>query len=140
MTTARDILQLATERTDRALRGLFDKSGAFIRFASGHSATIENETTQLVKSSHSYNPFPMVAMFTEGVTESSDKGLLEFRIPKIAIVIRTLDNTTEVQKIDDSFRKVVVVKDVVKPYMDDDGILTMGLFDFLLDPGSLDRA
>jgi len=39
--------------------------------------------------------------------------------------------------IDDSFRKIVVVKDVMRPYMDEDGILTMGLFDFLLDPESL---
>ena len=42
------------------------------------------------------------------------------------------------RRVDDSFRKIVVVKDVVKPYMDNDGILTMGLFDFLLDPNSLD--
>ena len=41
--------------------------------------------------------------------------------------------------IDDSFRKIVIVKDVMRPYMDNDGILTMGLFDFLLDPNSLDR-
>lgn len=41
--------------------------------------------------------------------------------------------------IDDSFRKIVIVNRVMKPYMDDDGILTMGLFDFLLDPNSLDR-
>ncbi len=40
--------------------------------------------------------------------------------------------------IDDSFKKIVVVNRVVKPNMDDDGILTMGLFDFLLDPNSLD--
>lgn len=40
--------------------------------------------------------------------------------------------------IDDSFRKIVVVNRVMRPYMDDDGILTMGLFDFLLDPSSLD--
>lgn len=40
--------------------------------------------------------------------------------------------------IDDSFRKIVVVRDVMKPYMDDNGILTMGLFDFLLDQNSLD--
>ncbi|ERL06096.1 putative AAA+ superfamily ATPase [Olsenella profusa DSM 13989] len=40
--------------------------------------------------------------------------------------------------IDDSFRKIVVVNRVMRPYMDDDGILTMGLFDFLLDPNSLD--
>lgn len=41
--------------------------------------------------------------------------------------------------IDDSFKKIVVVKDVVKTHMDDFGILTMSLFDFLLDPESLDR-
>lgn len=40
--------------------------------------------------------------------------------------------------IDDSFKKIVVVKDQVRPYMDNDGILTMGLFDFLLDPNSLE--
>ena len=39
--------------------------------------------------------------------------------------------------IDDSFRKIVVVKDVIRPYMDEDGILTIGLFDCLLDPESL---
>lgn len=39
--------------------------------------------------------------------------------------------------IDDSFRKIVIVRDIIKPYMDNDGILTIGLFDFLLDPNSL---
>ena len=41
--------------------------------------------------------------------------------------------------IGDNFHKVVVVNRVMKPYMDEDGILTMGLFDFLLDAGSLER-
>ena len=40
--------------------------------------------------------------------------------------------------IDDSFKKIVIENRVMKPYMDDDGILTMGLFDFLLNPNSLD--
>ena len=40
--------------------------------------------------------------------------------------------------IEDSFRKIVVVNRVMRPYMDDDGILTMGLLDFLLNPNSLD--
>ncbi len=40
--------------------------------------------------------------------------------------------------IEESFRKIVVVNRVMRPYMDDDGILTMGLFDFLLNPNSLD--
>ena len=42
--------------------------------------------------------------------------------------------------IGDSFKKIVIVNKVMKPYMDDDGILTMGLFDFLLNPSSLDLA
>lgn len=39
--------------------------------------------------------------------------------------------------INDSFRKIIIVNRVMKPYMDDDGILTIGLFDFLLDENSL---
>jgi len=41
--------------------------------------------------------------------------------------------------IDDSFKKIVVVKDVVNTSRDEHGIVTMGLFDFLLDPDSLER-
>lgn len=37
----------------------------------------------------------------------------------------------------DSFKKIVLVRDVVKPTYDEDGILTMSVFDFLLDQGSL---
>jgi predicted AAA+ superfamily ATPase len=34
--------------------------------------------------------------------------------------------------IDDSFKKIVVTKDVIKPWYDDNGVLTINLFDFLL--------
>ena len=43
------------------------------------------------------------------------------------------------ESIGDSFKKVIVVNRVMRPYMDDSGILVMGLFDFLLDPDSLGR-
>ena len=43
------------------------------------------------------------------------------------------------RKIDDSFRKIVITKDIVKPFYDDYGILTMSIYDFLLDPFSLQR-
>ena len=39
---------------------------------------------------------------------------------------------------DDNFKKIVIVKDIIKPQRDDDGILTIGLFDFLQNPHSLD--
>ena len=40
--------------------------------------------------------------------------------------------------VGDSFKKIIVVKDVVKPWHDDDGILTISLYDFLLDEKSLE--
>lgn len=38
------------------------------------------------------------------------------------------------RKIDDSFKKIVITKDFVHPYYDDYGILTVNIYDFLLDP------
>ncbi|KFI93886.1 ATPase (AAA superfamily)-like protein [Bifidobacterium saguini DSM 23967] len=40
--------------------------------------------------------------------------------------------------VDDSFKKIVLVRDVVKPTRDDHGILTMSVYDFLLNPNSLE--
>ena len=40
--------------------------------------------------------------------------------------------------IDDSFKKIIIVKDRIKPFFDENGILTINLFDFLLDKNSLD--
>ncbi len=47
--------------------------------------------------------------------------------------------SASLRRIGDSFKKIIVVKDMVNVTRDEDGIVTMGLFDFLLDPGSLDR-
>lgn len=41
--------------------------------------------------------------------------------------------------IADNFRKVIVVKDDIKRKIDDDGVVTTGLFDFLLDEQSIER-
>ncbi len=43
------------------------------------------------------------------------------------------------RKIDDSFRKIVITKDIVQPYYDDYGILTVNIYDFLLDPKVLEK-
>jgi len=40
--------------------------------------------------------------------------------------------------INDSFKKIIVVKDDVKPRKDDNGITTIGIFNFLLEENSLD--
>ena len=41
-------------------------------------------------------------------------------------------------KINDSFKKIIIVKDYIKRIRDDNGIIVMSVFDFLLDPNSLD--
>ena len=38
------------------------------------------------------------------------------------------------RKIDDSFKKIIITKDIVQPYYDEYGILTVNIYDFLLDP------
>lgn len=43
------------------------------------------------------------------------------------------------RKIDDSFKKIVITKDVVPAHYDEHGILTINIYDFLLDPSSIDR-
>ena len=107
MMTARDILMAATMNTDKALRGRFGTTGPFIRFTSGKSQTVENEIT-LLSTSLNRNPFPLVAMFTEGMYEWEDGGFRNFRIPKTAIVIRTKSvSADEAQKLHDSFSKIL---------------------------------
>ena len=41
--------------------------------------------------------------------------------------------------IDDSFKKIIIVKDRVKAFYDENGILTINLFDFLLNKDSLEK-
>lgn len=41
-------------------------------------------------------------------------------------------------KLRDSFKKIIVVKDNIRPQIDETGIVTMGLINFLLDQNSLD--
>ena len=36
------------------------------------------------------------------------------------------------KRINDSFKKVLIVRDDIAPYHDDNGVLIMGLMDFLL--------
>lgn len=41
-------------------------------------------------------------------------------------------------RINDSFKKIIIVKDDIKPWRDENGILTMGLLDFLMNADSLE--
>ena len=42
------------------------------------------------------------------------------------------------RKIDDSFKKIVVTKDIVPTHYDENGILTVNIYEFLLNPGSIE--
>lgn len=42
-------------------------------------------------------------------------------------------------QVNDSFKKIIVVRDDIQPYRDEKGVLNIGLFDFLLNPTSIDR-
>ena len=43
------------------------------------------------------------------------------------------------RRVGDSFRKIIVVRDKIKLRRDEEGVVTMGLLDFLLDPASLEQ-
>lgn len=43
------------------------------------------------------------------------------------------------RKIDDSFKKIIITKDIVPAHYDEYGILTINVYDFLLDPGCLEK-
>ena len=47
--------------------------------------------------------------------------------------------TKSLRKIDDSFKKIVIVRNPVVRRYDDDGFVILGLLDFLLDESSLDK-
>ena len=40
--------------------------------------------------------------------------------------------------VNDSFKKIIIVKDIIKPQRDENGIVTINLYDFLLNENSLD--
>ena len=43
------------------------------------------------------------------------------------------------RKVQDLFRRILVVGDDVHPWTNDDGVLIVGVRDFLLDEGIMDR-
>lgn len=47
--------------------------------------------------------------------------------------------TNSLLRIDDSFKKVVIVKDVPMPWYTEEGVLVIGIYDFLLNQDSLDQ-
>lgn len=46
--------------------------------------------------------------------------------------------TNSLNRVEDSFKKIVVVKDDIMPWHDDRGILYIGIEEFLLDESAID--
>jgi predicted AAA+ superfamily ATPase len=51
---------------------------------------------------------------------------------------KEIQESRSLTNINDSFKKIIVVKDHIMPRRNEEGILTIGLFDFLLKEDSLD--
>lgn len=51
---------------------------------------------------------------------------------------KRIQETNSLLSIPDSFKKIIVVKDYIKPKRNEQGIVTIGLLDFLLKPELLD--
>lgn len=51
---------------------------------------------------------------------------------------KEMQESRPLRRIDDYFKKIIVVRDNIMPRRNEEGILTLGLFDFLLNEDSLD--
>ena len=51
---------------------------------------------------------------------------------------KEIQESRSLMNINDSFKKIIIIKDHIMPRRNEDGILTIGLFDFLLKEDSLD--
>ena len=58
-----------------------------------------------------------------------------FSMPTIE---KQIQEKASLLSVDDSFKKIVIVKDVINVTRDENGITTMSIYDFLLNEGSLE--
>ena len=105
------------------------------------------EEAFLIQSAHRYDvkgkryiSTPLKYYFCDmGVRNRADRRYYvqsAFSLPDAA---KTEQETWPFSKVDDSFKKVVVVKDDIRPWWTDCGVLVVGLWDFLLDEGILEQ-
>jgi hypothetical protein len=67
----------------------------------------------------------------------ANKGNLRYYIQSAFAMptdVKERQESASLFNIDDSFKKIIIVKDYIKPKRNDDGIVTLGLLDFLLKP------
>ena len=52
---------------------------------------------------------------------------------------KTIQESRSLNHINDNFKKIIIVKDYIKPWITEDGILIVGIIDFLLDADCIDK-
>lgn len=52
---------------------------------------------------------------------------------------KMLQEQNSLTRINDSFKKIIIVKDAIKSHYNDDGVLILNLFNFLLDENNLEN-
>ena len=52
---------------------------------------------------------------------------------------KRIQETRPLQKIDDSFKKIIITGDPTPAHYDENGILTVNVFDFLMDPHMIEQ-
>lgn len=65
--------------------------------------------------------------------ESRKSAILHSVSFRHANIRKEAQESASLLRIKDSFKKIIIVKDDIKPKRNEDGILTIGLKDFLLD-------
>ncbi len=92
-----------------------------------------------------------------GITEKDSKGKSQYKVLEIDFIASKGNQKYYIQsafdlptaekinqerrsllKVNNSFKKIIVIKDDIKPKRDDYGITTIGIFDFLLNENSLE--
>lgn len=104
MKTAIDVLRSAVERCNDIFNNRYPDIAADFHFESGYTATIQKELDKLQESDE-FLPYPLFAVFTEGMTEIQHQYYVEFSIPKISVAMQSVQDATERQRLDTNFKQ-----------------------------------
>ena len=84
------------------------------------------EHRKMVDGKSEYKQYEVDFIATDGLVYFKKKSAYEIETEE-----KREQELNSLKRIDDSFRKIVIVKDDIMPYMDNNGILFTGLFQFL---------
>ncbi|MBQ9396627.1 MAG: ATP-binding protein [Proteobacteria bacterium] len=79
-----------------------------------------------------YNELLMRGLNVDGNNQYYIQSALNLDTPE-----KLSQETRSLNHIEDSLKKIIIVKDHIKPWRTEDGMIIMGVLDFLLDPNCL---